>query len=48
MPKKLIRKIEHEYEEKGKSPKTAKRIAYATLNKRGLLEKKKATRKKKR
>ena len=48
MPKKLIRKIEREYEGKGKSKKQAERIAYATLNKEGLLKdkKRKRTRKK--
>jgi hypothetical protein len=39
MPKWLEHKITLEYEKKGKSPKVAKRIAYATLNKRGLLRK---------
>lgn len=38
MPKKVIKKIEQEYENKGKTPAQAKRIAYATLNKQGLLE----------
>lgn len=38
MPKKLIRKIEREYESKGKPKKQAERIAYATLNKEGLLK----------
>jgi len=37
MPRKLIKKIEQEYEAKGKTPKEAKRIAYATANKKGLL-----------
>ena len=48
MPKKLIRKIEREYEAKGKSKKQSERIAYATLNKEGLLKDrgKKRTRKK--
>jgi hypothetical protein len=48
MPKKIIRKIEREYEAKGKSPKKAKAIAYATLNKEGLLDKPKKRKKSKR
>jgi len=40
MPKWLERKIEREYEKKGKSAKVAKRIAYKTLNKKGLLRRK--------
>jgi hypothetical protein len=45
MPEKLIKKIEKEYEKKGKTSKTAKRIAYATLNKEGLLKDKKKKKK---
>ena len=41
MPKWLERKIEKEYEKKGKSAKVAKRIAFATLNKMGKLHPKK-------
>lgn len=37
MPKWLEEKIKREYEKKGKTPKQAKRIAYKTLNKKGLL-----------
>lgn len=38
MPEWLIRKIQKEYERKGKSSQKAKEIAYATLNKKGLLK----------
>lgn len=38
MPKKLISRIEKEYKAKGKSSKEAERIAYATVNKQGLLK----------
>lgn len=38
MPKKMLRKIEKFYRKKGKSPKRAKEIAYATANKMGQLE----------
>lgn len=41
MPKKLIKKIEKTEIATGKTPKTAKKIAYATANKQGLLDKKK-------
>ncbi len=40
MPKWLELKIEREYERKGKTAKQAKVIAYKTLNKNGLLHKK--------
>ena len=40
MPKRIERKIEREYERKGYSKKRATRIAYATMNKRGLLHRK--------
>lgn len=39
MPKWVERKITKEYEKKGYSPKKAKSIAYATMNKKGLLKK---------
>jgi hypothetical protein len=45
MPKKIERKIEREYERKGKTPKQAKIIAYKTMNKQGLLRKKKGSKK---
>lgn len=41
MPKKIERKIEDEYEKKGYSRKKATKIAYATMNKEGLLKKRK-------
>lgn len=44
MPKKIERKIEREYEKKGKSPKQAKTIAYKIMNKQGLLHRKKGKR----
>jgi len=40
MPKWVERKIEKEYEKKGYPVKSAKRIAFATMNKEGLLRKK--------
>lgn len=45
MPRKMLKKIEEEYEKKGKTPKVAKRIAYATANKEGLLKDKKKKKK---
>ena len=45
MPKKIERKIEREYEKKGKTPKQAKTIAYKIMNKEGLLHRRKSKKK---
>ncbi len=39
MPRRIEKKIQAEYIKKGKSPKAARRIAFATMNKKGLLRK---------
>lgn len=43
MPKELINKVASEYEHKGKSPKEAKAIAYATMNAKGFMHGSKET-----
>lgn len=40
MPKRFLKAVERSEESAGKSPEEAERIAYATANKRGLLENK--------
>lgn len=45
MPEKMLREIKKEYIKKGKSPKKAEDIAYATANKKGLLHNKKGKKK---